>query len=123
MELLYSRMPKDMRAHLIQRVAKFILGNTLPSVAGETAIMLSIPSNIAPEDTRKHFAEPLLASIESELPSLKAKSDAKEGLSISKVPHPDIDTCQIPSFSLFSHPDNLTSLCPWLFQPENLSPQ
>lgn len=85
MELLFNRLPGDMRDQLIRRIAKFALGNTLPSVAGETGVLLSIPGNAAPEQARQHILEPLLASLESELPSLMAKAKAAEGLSISKV--------------------------------------
>ena len=88
MELLYTRIPSDMRVHLIKRVAKFLGGNTLPSVTSESSVLCTIPSNVAPEESRKYLVEPLLASIESEVPSLQAKADEKGGLNISKVGGP-----------------------------------
>lgn len=70
---------------LIQRIAKFVTGVTLPSVAGEVAILCCTPSSIAPEETGKHLVDPLLASIERELPTLKAAAESGDSFNISKV--------------------------------------
>lgn len=85
MELLITRLPQDLRAHLIQKIAKFVMGVTLPSVAAETSIMCCIPSNVAPEDTCKYLVEPILASLEAEVPGLQAAAAADSDFSLSKV--------------------------------------
>ena len=85
MELLITRLPQDLRAHLIQKIAKFVTGVTLPSVAAETSIMCCIPSNVAPEDTCKYLVEPILASLEAEVPGLQAAAAADSDFNLSKV--------------------------------------
>lgn len=84
-ELLFSRLSQEMRVHLIRRFAQFVASTTLPTVAAEASVLCSIPSNIAPAETAKHFTEPVLASIEAELPSLRSAAEGKDGLQISKA--------------------------------------
>ncbi len=85
MELLITRLPQDLRARLIQRIAKFVTGVTLPSVAAETSIMCCIPSNVAPEDTCRLLVEPILTSLEDEVPSLQAAAAGTDSFNLSKA--------------------------------------
>ena len=84
-ELLLARLPADLRTHAIKRIARFVTSTTLPSVAGETGILCSVPSWIAPQETALHLAAPLLARIEAELPVLQKAAAAPGGMHISKV--------------------------------------
>lgn len=85
MELLITRLPQNLRTQLIQRIAKFVTGVTLPSVAAETSIMCCIPSNVAPEETCKYLVEPLLTSLEAEVPGLQAAAAGQNSFNLSKA--------------------------------------
>ena len=85
MELLITRLPQTLQARLVQRIAKFVTGVTLPSVAAETSIMCCIPSNVCPEETCKYLVEPFLASLEAEVPGLQAAATGDNSLNLSKA--------------------------------------
>jgi len=48
-------------------------------------VLCSIAGTTAPQETAKYLAEPLLAAVEAELPSLKKATAAPGGMNISKV--------------------------------------
>ena len=84
-ELLLARLPADLRTHAIKRIARFVTSTSLPSVAGETGILCSVPSWLAPQETALHLAAPLLARLQAELPVLQKAAAAPGGMHISKV--------------------------------------
>lgn len=91
MELLLARLPSELRTLAINRIVRFVLHTTLPSVAGETAILVDVASATSPAETTKLILEPLLSLVEAEVPSLQRAAADPSGLHLSKVtvPYPD----------------------------------
>lgn len=86
LEFLLSRLPEDLQKLAVRRVARFVTGTTLPSVAVETGNMCCAVTSAAPKLARQLIIEPLLTRIEGEIPALKRAAANPGGMQISKVP-------------------------------------
>ena len=90
MELLYARLPKEMRTRSIKKTCEFLLGSTFSSVAPEAATLCNAMAWADPEETDRHLLQPLLKALEHECDAI-AKAElqvtAENGtkLQLSKV--------------------------------------
>ena len=89
MELLYARLPPDLRMRAIRQTSEFLLGNTLASVAPEAAILCNAMAWADPEQTKKFMLDPLINKLIEECDALEPHAgkavDTLNSTQLSKV--------------------------------------
>lgn len=88
MELLFARLPEELRARAIKQTSKFLLGNTFLSVVPEAAILCNAMSWADPDLTEKYMLAPLVSMLTEECNAIKEiinQSDMSTSSELSKV--------------------------------------
>ena len=73
MELLYMRLPPNLRSMAIRRTAQFLLENTFSSVTSEAAILCNAVAWADPEQAAQLLLLPLLTALEKDAAAAKAE--------------------------------------------------
>ena len=66
MELLFARLPEELRARAIKQTSNFLLGSTFSSVVSEAAILCNAMSWADPDLTKKYMLAPLVSLLTEE---------------------------------------------------------
>eukprot|EP00884_Botryococcus_braunii_P020190 jgi/Botrbrau1/6855/Bobra.152_2s0014.1 len=86
LHLLFNLIPTHLRRMGIRQVARFVLGNMLPSVADEASVLCTAASWADPLTCGHELLDPLLSQLEAELKTV-SKHNKRKGskMSLSKV--------------------------------------
>lgn len=88
MELLFARLPSELRERAIKQTSNFLLGNTFSSVVPEAAILCNAMSWADPDLTEKYMLAPLVSLLTQECNAIQEvmdQSDIVSAQQLSKV--------------------------------------